>query len=200
MTYQEWAEQHGHQKAAPQAFDNHLHTYTYHARSDPKPEAPKPPVGHHINYYWPQQACYTSPQQYAYVPYQYGYYPQAAAPTATATPPMYYYPGQYQQYYPTTYAVASPPDNNAQGYHHHWYGRTPAEVDEDNRRIAAREKVYEPNEMRPLNPRDDQQFWVRELDGTHTLRTYATIESALQPGKWHKDPNYGYAYFVRSRA
>lgn len=210
MSYQDWLlqrqaahqqaahQQPTHQQAAPQAFDNRLHTYTYHARqSDPKPEELTPAMVPHAGNHWARPAYYLLPQPYAYPPFQYGYCAQA--PTAAA-PAMYYYPGQYQQYCPT-YAVAPPPDNNnPNGYHHHWYGRTAAEVVEDNRRIAARERVHEPNDMRPLNPRDDQLFWVRELDGTFTLRTYATIEGDLQPGKWHQHPASGSAFFVRRQA
>lgn len=81
-------------------------------------------------------------------------------------------------------------------YEHPWIGRTKAQVDEDNHKTAMRNGVWKPNELAPNKPADDQQFWVVELDGSHTLRNYAQIEE-LRPGEWRKDPNFGNAYFVR---
>lgn len=79
-----------------------------------------------------------------------------------------------------------------------WIGRTKAQVDEDNIKIALREGVMKPNEMAPRNPKPDQLFWVVELNGNPTLRSYQTIEE-LGAGKWLIDPRYGNAYFQREK-
>lgn len=97
-------------------------------------------------------------------------------------------PIAYTDQFPISY-----PDET---YQHPWLGRTKAQVDEDNQRIAMNTGVWRPNEMAPNKPADDQQFWCVEVDGSHTLRTYAQIEE-LRPGEWRKDPMFGNAYFVR---
>lgn len=53
--------------------------------------------------------------------------------------------------------------------------------------------------MKPRDAKDDQLFWVVELDGSHTLRQFKTIEEDLGTGKWSVDPRYGNAYFVREK-
>jgi len=79
-----------------------------------------------------------------------------------------------------------------------WVGRTKAEVDYDNMVVAAREGVFRFDDMQPKNAKPDTRFWVVELDGTTTLRTYCTItDKSFGGGKWETDSRHGNAYFVR---
>ena len=78
-----------------------------------------------------------------------------------------------------------------------WVGRTKAQVDEDNIKVAMRENVYKYDAMKPKDAKPDQLFWVVELDQSTTLRMYKTIDEDLGPGKWERDPRHGNAYFVR---
>ncbi|KAL8986814.1 MAG: hypothetical protein Q9177_003924 [Variospora cf. flavescens] len=80
-----------------------------------------------------------------------------------------------------------------------WYGSTKAEVDAQNAALAPSVGAYKPMELVPANPTAGQQFYCRELDGTYTLRTMTDIETACQPGAWHKASS-GYPYFIRNKA
>jgi hypothetical protein len=51
-----------------------------------------------------------------------------------------------------------------------WQGRTKAEVEEDNLKIAADEKVCEKRKVVPVGLAGDQMCWVVEADGSYTLR------------------------------
>ncbi len=51
-----------------------------------------------------------------------------------------------------------------------WQGRTKAEVEEDNMKIAAKEGVYEKRVVEPVGLEDDQPVWVVLGDGSTTLR------------------------------
>lgn len=51
-----------------------------------------------------------------------------------------------------------------------WIGRTKAQVDEDNVKIAKQLGAYEKRKVAPTDAKDDQPFWVVENDGSHTLR------------------------------
>ena len=51
-----------------------------------------------------------------------------------------------------------------------WQGRSKAEVEEDNMKIASREGAYDKRKIAPVGMKDDQMMWVVELDGSHTLR------------------------------
>jgi len=51
-----------------------------------------------------------------------------------------------------------------------WIGRTKAEVDEDNAKIAKAMGAYEKRKVVPADAKPDQPFWVVENDGSHTLR------------------------------
>ncbi|KAI4116601.1 MAG: hypothetical protein LQ345_003007 [Seirophora villosa] len=80
-----------------------------------------------------------------------------------------------------------------------WYGSTKAEVDAQNAALAQDVGAYKPMELIPANPTAGQQFYCRELDGTYTLRTMTDIETACQPGAWHR-ASTGYPYFIRNKA
>jgi hypothetical protein len=51
-----------------------------------------------------------------------------------------------------------------------WQGRTKAEVEEDNTKIAADDKVWEKRKVVPTGLPDDQMCWVVEADASYTLR------------------------------
>ncbi|KAL1991411.1 hypothetical protein VTN49DRAFT_5403 [Thermomyces lanuginosus] len=56
----------------------------------------------------------------------------------------------------------------------------------------------------PVNPHQNDHsiilcFWVRELDGSYSLRTPNDIVRFCQPGKWETGRN-GYPYFIRLSA
>ncbi|KAK0663140.1 hypothetical protein DIS24_g1290 [Lasiodiplodia hormozganensis] len=91
--------------------------------------------------------------------------------------------------------------NTPYSHEHNWYGRTASEVYQDNVAYVMHHRGMAPRrgdqEMVPRDPRDDQMFYVRELDGQWTLRSFATIENDLRPGYW--DTHQGRAYFVRTR-
>ena len=53
---------------------------------------------------------------------------------------------------------------------HTWLGRTAAEVQEDNMKIAKKEGAYDKRKVEPVGVEDDQMFWVVETDESHTLR------------------------------
>ncbi|OCK75900.1 hypothetical protein K432DRAFT_158848 [Lepidopterella palustris CBS 459.81] len=141
----------------------------------------------------------------------YYYYASAAtyAPAATYTPAVTYVPATtYAQapayhYYLPHYYYPSGTDGRdvgcapGTGYHHTYYGRTKEEVDAENRRLATAGGAYDAHEIRPHNPKPDQQFWCREKDGQLTLRTFYTIENDLHPGRWQMGAEKGNLIFVR---
>jgi len=51
-----------------------------------------------------------------------------------------------------------------------WQGRSKAEVEEDNMKIAQREDVCDSRKVEPKGLADDQLVWCVETDGSHTLR------------------------------
>jgi hypothetical protein len=53
---------------------------------------------------------------------------------------------------------------------HEWLGRTKAQVDDDNTKLAADEKVWEKRKVIPTGLPDDQMCWVVEADAGYTLR------------------------------
>ncbi|TKX26823.1 hypothetical protein C1H76_0978 [Elsinoe australis] len=164
---------------------------------------------------YPTYQCY--PQQQAYMP-QYAYAPQQFIPQPYSNQ-AYAAPG-YQQYqcYPTAYdrfvaagapqpapAPAAAPaiestEKEDAASENFWIGRTRAQVDEDNIKIAAKENVFKYDAMKPAGAVADALFWVVELDGRTTLRMFKTIDEDLGPGKWERDHRHGNAYFVREKA
>ncbi|PNS16487.1 hypothetical protein CAC42_221 [Sphaceloma murrayae] len=162
---------------------------------------------------YPAYQCY--PQQPAYVPH-YAYAPQPY-------PAQNYQPQGYQQYhcYPASErfpslagasqtvpasaptsgaAIESKENDDAAAEESFWIGRTRAQVNEDNLKLAARENVFKNDPMKPANATPDTLFWVVELDGRTTLRMFKTIDEDLGLGRWEKDPRHGNAYFVREEA
>ncbi|SMR59460.1 unnamed protein product [Zymoseptoria tritici ST99CH_3D1] len=77
-----------------------------------------------------------------------------------------------------------------------WLGRTKAQVEEDNSKIAKEQGAWDARKMVPKDVPDDQVLWVIELDNTKTLRTFKDIKD--MKGEWKRDPRYPDAwYFIR---
>ncbi|KAI6861989.1 hypothetical protein KC343_g15694 [Hortaea werneckii] len=138
---------------------------------------------------YPPMQQYTYAQPPGTVPYgvpAYYPYPPQAMPAMPGFPPFAYPPAAAYVYQPP-YTAPQPTE---------WKGRTKAEVDEDNMKIAAKEDAYGKRKIQPIGVKDDEMFWVVELDGSHTLRTFLDIKELK--GDFKKDPRYEDAYyFVR---
>lgn len=95
-------------------------------------------------------------------------------------------------------AAESPPAHLAGGspQPHLWVGRTKAQVDRDNIRLAVQEGVYH-SRVTDSNIDSRQSFWVVELNGDLTLRSLKCISESLQPGRWQRDAHYGNDFFIR---
>ncbi|KAL0259121.1 hypothetical protein SLS55_006626 [Diplodia seriata] len=122
--------------------------------------------------------------------------PSQAAPKASSYAP-HAWPRGAGQYYGPGYGQGY---NNPYSYHHNWFGRTASEVYRDNVAYAMHPQdsaSHRGQEMVPRNPEDGQMFYVKELDGGWTQRTFNTIENDLQPGYWIK--NFGKCQFIRTR-
>ncbi|MCJ1335958.1 hypothetical protein MMC09_001232 [Bachmanniomyces sp. S44760] len=115
-----------------------------------------------------------------------------------------FYPGTQSVYIPQPQPVyQSPP-----AYYHAaapqpqlvnhvaWQGPSKAQVDAENMAIAQATGATKPVHLVPFNQSDDQQLWVRELDGSYTLRTVKDIQENLQPGYWQYAQPGGYPYFI----
>lgn len=179
---------------------NGLRTHVYQAKKDPspkpadtpkdkKPEDPKPAEPRVI--YVQAQPQQTAPQPYTYYPSQYVHGGQLQPQ------PMIMYNGQPVQY---VYAAAPAPapasaekkdkdkekpkkdspqaeftyipkkSEEKKKSTNPWVGRTKAQVDEDNAKIAKELGAYEKRKVVPADAKPDQPFWVVENDGSHTLR------------------------------
>ena len=89
-----------------------------------------------------------------YAAYPQGYYAALASP-------VQHMPAQ--GIYPLTGGY--PPQANA------WLGRTKAQVEEDNMKIAKREGASESRKVQPIGVKETQLFWVVDPhDETPTLR------------------------------
>ena len=64
----------------------------------------------------------------------------------------------------------APPEEKKKSSTNPWIGRTKAQVDEDNVKIAKQLGAYEKRKVAPTDAKNDQPFWVVETDGSHTLR------------------------------
>lgn len=126
-----------------------------------------------------QQSTYymvAPPQlQYAFNPYYQPYAYPAPAYYGLAQPGVpLVSPDNAWTYQPVSTPVeeeaAQPKKKKAKHGVHAWQGRTKAEVEEDNMKIAMREGVYDERKVEPLGLKADQMVWCVEVDGTHTMR------------------------------
>lgn len=188
--------------AAAPGYDNrnglHFHTYTA-AKNDCAPPAAaiQDPTlqSHVINY--PQPVFYAHPpnvmahpqsQYYSQPVYNVppGYYqpypnpnpaaPAAAPPAAAAQPAMPSQSGSRHVYIPTYDAPKAVEASSNAPQANVYLGRTTAQVEEDNMKIAAREGAYGKRKVAPVDVKDDQMCWVVEIDGSHSLR-YVVLTS-----------------------
>lgn len=123
-------------------------------------------------------------------------------PNSTAThavEPQYYCNQQHPIGYCTHHQYAQFAPIYPHHQHHDYQERTVTEVDQDNQAIAVREGAYDAHEIAPKDPKPDQMFWCREVDGSWTLRTVFTIENDLRPGRWQVDAQRGYLVFIRAQ-
>jgi hypothetical protein len=165
-------------------YDSHngvrMHTYvpaapSTRADSPPPPPSPKEEsVKAAVLTELPVQYIYATPDNM----HTHAYVPAAAATTVTyaavAPPPPAHKPAEPK-------AVDPAPVSNTYTYHpsfsekpaettYKWQGRTKAEVEEDNLKIAEDEKVWEKRKVIPAGLAPDQMIWVVEVDGSYTLR------------------------------
>lgn len=145
------------------------------ADSPPPPPSPKEEIKTTVLTEVPVQYVYQVPTKmstHAYVPAQGG-----ATITVAAPPPA---PAPAPPSPPKT-AKPADPVSNTYTYHptfsakpvettNKWQGRTKAEVEEDNLKIAADEKVWEKRKVVPVGLAADQMCWVVEPNGGFTLR------------------------------
>lgn len=140
------------------------------------PEPTPPPPAHFLQqpqpqpfYYAQPPMTYGQPQYYSHPPqyYQYTYAPPAPAPApAPAAPAPVMAPANQHVYYPS----GTEPKPGTGQPSNVWVGRTKEEVEEDNMKIAKKQGAYDKRKMAPVDVKDDQYFWVVELDGKTTLR------------------------------
>ncbi|KAJ9408583.1 hypothetical protein DTO045G8_3531 [Paecilomyces variotii] len=158
-------------------------TYTYvPPQAAPKGPNPEPPK---------------TPMTFTYLPPQTLQHP-CAAPFMGPRMPVYAEPGVL--YYPTmTGPLAPPQPPTLEDGSTPWRGPTKKDVEEQNAKIAEKVGATKPAQLIPYEAADGQQWWVRELDGSFTLRTTNDIMENCQPGRWAY-ANAGYPYFVRAEA
>ncbi|RMD41150.1 hypothetical protein DV735_g4008, partial [Chaetothyriales sp. CBS 134920] len=83
---------------------------------------------------------------------------------------------------------------------YYFVGATPAEMQAQNSYIATNimQMPQAPTQLVPFKPGTSQQFWVKELDGSWTLREYNdVIMGEIGPGHWERHATSGYFYYVR---
>jgi len=153
-----------HAAVAAPGYDTHngLRSHIYHpvaSQPPPAPSSPKITPVPHIIYYQQQPA----PQQaFAYPTAQYTY----------ATQPVGYPAPAYYTYGAQPIAMPPPPQQPQppQQQGNLWVGRTKAQVDEDNMKLAATEGAWDKRKIVPTGVGEDQMMWCVEGDGSHTLR------------------------------
>lgn len=137
--------------------------------------------------------------------YVHGYYvmvlihiPLTSSPSHTLakftsqTPPAMIYQPPTAAYY---YAPQPAPEPVKTNY---WYGASKAEVDKRNIEAAHATGATKPVQLVPHGTSADQQFYVKELDGSWTLRTTTDIMGSCLPGHWEYAQG-GYPFFVRKK-
>ncbi|KAI9767012.1 MAG: hypothetical protein M1840_005971 [Geoglossum simile] len=96
----------------------------------------------------------------------------AQAPAPASAPPVA----------PAVAPIAAPPAVPANT--HIYQGATRSQVDAYNASIAQANGANQPTMLTPYKAKPTQDWWVRELDGTWTLRNTNAIHNHLQPGYW----------------
>ena len=139
-----------------------------YAYQPPAHLAPRPPFPMPV----PPQVQPPYMNCYPGLPYP-GYNMAVPAPAYYGYPPHAYgHPG-----YPQVYAAAPAPpkaeekkEKPKKASPRTWQGRTVAEVEEDNMKIAKREGAYEARKVEPIGLKEDQVVWVVGVDKSPTLQ------------------------------
>ena len=147
------------------------------AQAQPVPYVFQPPVAQPAAP--PAPPAYAAPAPQFYGGYGYSaYVPHMAYPT----PGYYGYPGGDMPYcppgYTPVYHPAAPPAEEKKKEEkkakkpelRKWQGRTKAEVEEDNMKIAKEEGAWDKRKVEPVGLATDQMVWCVEVDGGPTLR------------------------------
>ncbi|KAH0547819.1 hypothetical protein FGG08_000076 [Glutinoglossum americanum] len=154
------------------------------------------------------------PQVYTYKPNYDNPPPQPPQTTLPAPTVQYQYAGQlliplnqlapgatfaypYAQFLAPIQTSAPPAASGAAANSYIYQGATKSEVDTRNAAIAQAAGANQPTMLVPYKANATQEWWVRELDGTWTVRNTNTIQEALQPGYWCYGEG-GVPYFVRT--
>ncbi|MCJ1421901.1 hypothetical protein MMC32_008268 [Xylographa parallela] len=155
----------------------------------PKPKSPEPKkASYYYNYHPPYAGRLTD----SYPPCFYTYGPVAHTPEPKTAPVCY---TSYPQYYYVEPVPAPKPATPKPDKHVYWYGSSRKEVDVQNHAIY---KAHaKPTPLVPYEPSAEEQFWVRELDGSWTLRTSKDVGDNCQPGYWQQGES-GYHHFYRT--
>jgi hypothetical protein len=120
-----------------------------------------------VQYAYPPQEpvkMATHTQSYVSVPAPVAVAPASVAPSAKTAAPKASEP------VPNTFVYEPKFTEKPAEASNKWQGRTKAEVEEDNAKIAADEKVWEKRKVVPTGLPDDQMCWVVEDDASYTLR------------------------------
>ncbi|KAI9783391.1 MAG: hypothetical protein M1839_003926 [Geoglossum umbratile] len=140
-------------------------------------------------------AAQDGPQVFRYVP---NYDNPQPVPPAAQPAIQYQYAGQlliplnqfahgayaYAPFIAPAQAIAPAPASGTSSNPYIYQGATKSQIDAQNAAIAQTNGANQPTMLVPYKAGATQDWWVRELDGTWTLRTTATIQEALQPGYW----------------
>ncbi|KAI9860927.1 MAG: hypothetical protein M1813_005606 [Trichoglossum hirsutum] len=143
----------------------------------------------------PQPPPATLPAPVAQPTFQYQYAGQLLIPWTYANSGAAYY--QYAPFVAPTQTSAPAAPSGTQSNPFIWQGATKSEVDSRNAAIAQATGSNKPTMLVPYKASATQDWWVRELDGTWTLRNTNTIQEALQPGQWCYGDG-GVPYFIRT--
>ncbi|KAI9781097.1 MAG: hypothetical protein M1816_002568 [Peltula sp. TS41687] len=168
------------------------------------PAQPAAPVanGPMLYTYKPAGSAPAQPAPVAPAPVPAPTQPVAAVPVAVPGPYYILQPAN-TYYYGYGYGIprtAPATAGNGAANPYVWRGLTKHEVDTQNLRVARNVGATQPRQLVPADAQPGQMWWVRELDGSWTLRNTHTIQNALQPGFWSFAPHGGYPYFTRQAA
>jgi hypothetical protein len=193
--YEHWPDDET-QLSAPSAVSgydslNGYHEFQYIPANQEKKQAEPPKVVQPVpQYYYQPAAPIQTPQAQAPAPFPQYFNPYS--PYAYPAPAYYGFPatgafggampampyGQFPRGYTPVYVPAparAPPaekkgDKPKKPEIRKWQGRTKAEVEEDNMKIAKAEGACDARKVEPVGLKADQMVWVVEGDGSPTLR------------------------------
>lgn len=153
---------------------NGLREFEYQPATDKykkEKAAPEPPVMQFVPYAF-QPPAQMAPSQSPYM----ACYPGMPYPGYAVPGPVYYgfpAPAYGAACFPQVCVPLSPApaeEKPKKASPRKWQGRTKAEVQEDNMKIAAREGAYEARKVEPVGLKEDQMVWVVEGDKDQNLQ------------------------------